>query len=223
MGTELHIDLNGIFTLEMHGEKIYLELPNLRNTGILSSSRKIYFKDSMVVADPSSQLRSVVHFGHHENIDFVDGFITEIPDNMDVHQLIRNNLKRSWKKRKDLKKLILDDLSYYCEKITLKKFSKTLQKGKLKHLSIISQIEGAWTDQLMIDGQVGWTKKIKRFAPQLEKDPIPSDFRFREDLLWMIHGNISHAQRWKLRLEGAYRRERKTREKLNEKRMQKYW
>jgi hypothetical protein len=207
----------------MHGEKIYMELPILRNTGILSSSRKIYIKDTLVFADPASKLRSIVHFGHEENIDVVDGFITEIPDNMNVHELIQNNLKRPWKKRKELKKLILEDLTHYCEKITLRKFSKTLQKGKLKHLSIISEIKGAWTDQLMIDGQVGWTKQIKRFAPQLEKDPIPSDFRFREDILWMVHGNIGHAQRWKLRLEAAYRKERKTREKLNEKRQAKGW
>lgn len=191
----------------------------MRNTGILSSSRKIYIKDTLVVADPASRLRGVVHFGHEENLDFVDGFITQIPEDLDVHALVRSNLKKPWKKRKDLKKLVLEDLSYYCEKVTLRKFTKTLSKGKLKHLSIISEIKGAWTDQLTIDGETGWSKEVKRYAFQLDKDPIPSDFRFREDLLWMIHGNIAHAQAWKLRLEAAYRRERKAREKLNEKRM----
>ena len=191
----------------------------MRNTGILSSSRKIYIKDTLVVADPASRLRGVVHFGHEENLDFVDGFITQIPEDLDVHALVRSNLKKPWKKRKDLKKLVLEDLSYYCEKVTLRKFTKTLSKGKLKHLSIISEIKGAWTDQLTIDGETGWSKEVKRYAFQLDKDPIPSDFRCREDLLWMSHGNIAHAQAWKLRLEAAYRRERKAREKLNEKRM----
>jgi hypothetical protein len=218
LGTELHIDLNGIFTLEIHNEKFFIELPNLRNTGILSSSRKVYIKDALVIVDPQSRLRSAIHFGHKYMVDQVDGFITEIPKKLDLLFLIKKNLNRPLKKRKGLKELAMSDLSLVCSKLTLDNFKKVVNKKKIKNTSLLSYIEGSWVDGIAINDQVTWTNKIPRYAFLLMKDPIPSDFRFREDLLWMRYGNIVNAQKWKLRLEAGYRRERKIREKLNKKR-----
>lgn len=169
----------------------------------------------MVIADPASGLRAVVHFGHKDAIDQIDGFITEIPEDMDIMARYRNNLKLPMKKRKGLKELALSDLLPLCSKVTLPNFKKLIEKQKVKNLSLLGEIGGSWTNELVVDGRIEWNKSVKRFAYLLVKDPLPSDFRFREDLLWLRYGHILHAQKWKLRLEAGYRKERKTREKLN--------
>jgi hypothetical protein len=214
----LHIDLNGIFTLEIHGEKIFIELPNLRNSGILSSSRKVYIRDALVIADPHSRLRCGVHFGHKSYYDEVDGFITEIPPSIDLLFLIKKNLQRPLKKRKGLRELVMSDLSLICNKLSLANFKKAVHKGKVKDGNLVGFIEGSWVDGVTIDGREMWNPDVARFAFLLVKDPLPSDFRFREDMLWLRLGNIANAQKWKLRLEASYRRERKVREKINKKR-----
>lgn len=169
----------------------------------------------MVIADPTSKLRAVVHFGHKEAVDQIDGFITEIPEDMDVLSKFRNNLKMPLKKRKGLRDLALADLNALVNKPTLSNFKKIVEKKKIKGLNLLAEIGGSWTNELFIDGRPQWNKKVKKFAYLLVKDPIPSDFRFREDILWLRYGQIPHAQKWKLRLEAAHRKERKTREKLN--------
>ena len=198
----------------MHGEKIYLELANLINTGIVYSKQKVYIKDTILIVDPSSGLRSVVSFGRGDTLDLINGFITEIPGDMNIEEIVTNNFDRPLKKRKNLRDLVLVDLKEKMKKITLENFRKVINKNKLKNLSMISEITGAWTDNLIIDKKIMWNKEIKGYKFQMVKDPLPSDFRFREDLLWLRHGNITNAQKWKIRLEGVFRDERKRRNKL---------
>lgn len=49
---------------------------------------------------------------------------------------------------------------------------------------------------------------------------LPSDWRYREDLLWLKYGFMAIAAKWKLRLEVQQRKDRKHRqdvEKLRKK------
>ena len=41
--------------------------------------------------------------------------------------------------------------------------------------------------------------------------PLPSDWRFREDLIWLHYGDMAKSEKWKLRLEAEQRRHRKLR------------
>lgn len=208
------MNFNGIFTLELQGEKIYLELPNLINTGIIYSKQKVYVKDIMMVVDPSSGLRSVISFGRGDTLDQINGFITEIPEEMDVNNLIKTNFEQPIKKRKNLIDFCLNDLKPKMKKINLQNFRKLIKKNKVKNLSIVSEISGSWTDNIIMDKTSMWNNKFKGHSFHLIKDPIPSDFRFREDLLWLRHGNVVNAQKWKIRLEAVFRDERKRRNKL---------
>ena len=201
----------------MHGEKIYLELANLINTGIVYSKQKVYIKDTMLIVDPSSGLRSVVSFGRGETLDLIDGFITENPNDLDIEEVLRENLQKPLKKRKNLRDLVLNDLKDKMKKINLENFRKVIKKNKIKNLSMISEISGAWTDNLIIDKRNMWNNQVKGYTFQMIKDPLPSDFRFREDLLWLRHGNMANAQKWKVRLEGVFRDERKRRNKIKAK------
>lgn len=45
------------------------------------------------------------------------------------------------------------------------------------------------------------------------QNPLPSDIRFREDLMWLFYGNEEYAQKWKVKLEKQQRDDRKLRVK----------
>lgn len=48
----------------------------------------------------------------------------------------------------------------------------------------------------------------------MKMDVLPSDWRFREDLLWIAYNKKDYADEWKEELENAFRRDRKKREKF---------
>ena len=39
-------------------------------------------------------------------------------------------------------------------------------------------------------------------------DVLPSDWRFREDLIWLVYSNKQNANEWKIALENYFREER---------------
>jgi len=76
----------------------------------------------------------------------------------------------------------------------------------------LSNISGCWLSELSFDDNKYW--EIDSYTPSRQvavKNPIPSDYRFREDLIWLYRGNQDFAQRWKIRLEEQQRHERKLR------------
>lgn len=76
----------------------------------------------------------------------------------------------------------------------------------------ICDIEGSWLEGLSFDGVREWDANIHR--PVFHKfgiNPLPSDWRYREDLVWLGKGNSEIAQRWKHRIENRQRDDRKLR------------
>ena len=70
----------------------------------------------------------------------------------------------------------------------------------------VAKIEGSWLRQLKIDGKVYWDIdefKPLRQIPMTSKNQfiVPSDWRFREDLIWLKYDNIPIAHNWKVRME----------------------
>jgi len=62
--------------------------------------------------------------------------------------------------------------------------------------------------------------QIEKFAPLWHlpiKVVLPSDFRYREDLIWVLHGNNKSAEEWKSKLEHRQRTERGVREEVMKK------
>jgi len=50
------------------------------------------------------------------------------------------------------------------------------------------------------------------------KKSLPSDHRYREDLIWLFYENEKYAQEWKTKLEVQQRKEKKNRKTAENKR-----
>mmetsp|Transcript_7275 Transcript_7275/g.10110 ORF Transcript_7275/g.10110 Transcript_7275/m.10110 type:complete len:150 (-) Transcript_7275:32-481(-) len=89
------------------------------------------------------------------------------------------------------------------------------QKDKVKDLS---KIFGLYLEFVEIDGQKLWdiTKDMpEQYIPV--NNPLPSDCRFREDLIYVKHNDFKIAENWKLKLEERQRAERKMRQEFAKK------
>ena len=66
----------------------------------------------------------------------------------------------------------------------------------------LARIEGNWTQTLHIGGAEYWNVAKSAQALSLPvAAPLPSDSRYREDLVWLKRGNVEYAQGWKEVLE----------------------
>lgn len=82
----------------------------------------------------------------------------------------------------------------------------------------ICDIQGSWLRWLKIDGKKYWDidEEIpERFKPCLE-NIAPSDWRYREDLIWLKYDHMKIAAQWKLRMEEQQRHDRRLRLKQKE-------
>lgn len=72
------------------------------------------------------------------------------------------------------------------------------------------KIEGTWMGSLEFDGVKYWSFKDKLtvFKPVPIDNPLPSDSRYRQDLVELSKGEIDSAQEWKNKLEAKQRREK---------------
>jgi Oxysterol-binding protein len=91
-------------------------------------------------------------------------------------------------------------------------------KGKDKNHEL-SKGEGNIFEWLEFDGVEYWSldsNPVERPSPVA--NPLPSDFRFREDLIWLQYENKEMAQEWKYKLEEIQRYERSMRQEAEKKR-----
>ena len=66
----------------------------------------------------------------------------------------------------------------------------------------IADISGSWMKDLYIDGKKYWD--VNDHFPdryKAQKVALPSDCRFREDMIWLRRRNEKIADAWKVRLE----------------------
>ena len=75
-----------------------------------------------------------------------------------------------------------------------------------------SRIEGSWLGCIVFDGQQYWAfDQGAKFAAIPIDNPLPSDCRYREDLVHLKKGDMEGAQAWKQKLEEKQRRDAKLR------------
>ena len=73
----------------------------------------------------------------------------------------------------------------------------------------IASLEGSWMEELKVNGETVW--RMDEELPlrhEVARQPLPSDWRYREDLIWLMRGNQKVAQAWKSRLEQRQRDDR---------------
>ena len=78
---------------------------------------------------------------------------------------------------------------------------------------LVSKISGSWMGCVLFDEKRYWSikDKLPKFALVPSEDPLPSDSRFREDILNLRSGDIDVAADWKSKLEEKQRSEAKIR------------
>ena len=94
-----------------------------------------------------------------------------------------------------------------------------LQKKEPQKLSEIKDIQqeictvsGSYLERLVIGDKEYWhIDKVKPMKPIPVANPLPSDPRYRDDLIWMFRGHQEYASIWKSHLENQQRHERKLR------------
>ena len=124
-------------------------------------------------------------------------------------------------------------MEYQFEKDYKFDYDKEKQFGKgfkEKGFKILSKITGSWLKEVRFDGRKYWD--IDNDHPcwvRPVKKCLPSDGRFREDLIWLFHSFNSGktdkekleyenlAQDWKYLLEQVQREEREIKAKSNKK------
>jgi len=83
---------------------------------------------------------------------------------------------------------------------------------------IVAELNGSWTEKLTIGNEEIWN--VEKHRPTWAvpvKYPLPSDSRFREDLIWNKYGNLGYADEWKTKLENILDKEEAARAKLKKK------
>lgn len=66
---------------------------------------------------------------------------------------------------------------------------------------MISEISGSWLKSICFDDKEYWNNLQPCYKMQMCLDVLPSDWRFREDLIWLLYGGNENASNWKEALE----------------------
>lgn len=138
-----------------------------------------------------------------------------------------------WRKTESGRKDEFMGVIYNCEPIINPKASAKALYGKsatditdLKQIKDmvgkpLLEIEGSWLRSLNIGGKKYWDidgDLPLRQTPTLGNSVLPSDWRYREDLLWLKYDYMKIAQKWKFRMEEQQRHDRRLRLKRKEER-----
>jgi hypothetical protein len=198
LGTKMSFLTKGEVNLEylQLGEKITYIFPTVRMLKITSEEgRSTYWYNSMVFIDIKNKLKGIIRLGYNWNcIQEIEGFIIEFdyPENY--------------------------KLDYYKEQTFGNKFNGNDQRYK-----IIAKCKGSWVSHLQFEDDDKKIWDIDVDVPSWIKpvrDPIPSDGRYREDLMWLYRSfhyakneeerlkYEAYAQDFKLTLEKLQREER---------------
>jgi hypothetical protein len=87
------------------------------------------------------------------------------------------------------------------------------EKMKKKHsIEVYAKLEGNWTETFSIDDEKVWEySKSKPLKLGYINNPLPSDGRFRTDLIALLNHDFSRAQDEKDKIENIQRNDRKLR------------
>lgn len=137
-----------------------------------------------------------------------------------------------WRKTESGRKDDFTGVLYKCEPIVDPVAAGKILYGKnateitdLKQIKDMTQkicdIEGSWLRSLRIGDKKYWdidSDLPMRQQPMVDGVVLPSDWRYREDLIWLKYNYMLIAQKWKFRMEEQQRHDRRLRLKRREER-----
>lgn len=204
--------LRGPTTIEFNdgGSKIIFNAPDFKLGGTVMGDRTVECTSSLIFCDIQNNLKSVVIMNTYRT----EGMIS----------------KKVFGSKVGVEGIIYECPN--CAKAVPKFGAKQELPEKLKDVKeakkIISKIDGSWLSQLDFDGKTYWDINEcvpSRQTPLINNSPeteimgqvLPSDWRYREDLIWLKYGFMEIAANWKLKLEIQQRKDRKNRQERLEK------
>ena len=183
-------------------ESIIYILPQAKILNAISEEdRSAYYISVMIFYDIKNNLKGVIQFGKDKKcIHKIKGIIFDYKF---------NNSKIDYEKdREKMNKLDLDNLD--------------------KKYNIKAKLSGSWLKEVIIDNEKFWDIDVDiPFWIKPVQKCLPSDCRFREDLIWLFRSfycsknederlKYEHlAQEWKLIIEKLQRDEREHKAKMN--------
>ncbi len=173
------------------GESIKYCLPGVKLTGLIMGTRMAYYVGHMKFEDPKHNLKAVVFM----DSGYTGGIFSS---------------RKKGSKRDDFEGLI------YRTKAAPHKKKKSIKKpSDLNDVAeMLLPIKGSWLNNVRIGTEEYWN--INQSHPGklwYVGTPLPSDWRYREDLLWLRKSNMPRADLWKVELEVQQRHDRELREK----------
>jgi len=183
----------------LDGHKIRFHYPLVKVGGMLFGDRAVRFSGLMLVYDNKNHYKAIIKMNSEKASGITSMFKSATKTDRFRGQIYKYDPNIPIKKKGG-------------------KEAEDEEHEKMKDLvKELHTIEGSWLENLYIDGQEFWNvDKHKPSAHMFINDPLPSDARNREDLLWLKHGNEDYAQAWKLKLELQQRYERGLRAKSTE-------
>ena len=191
---ELKMSQEGPSIVEFNkDEKIEFNLPGSKLCGLMAGDRLMKWNGLMKFVDKRNNLKAIIKIGSQKKVAGGGLFSKKRSDLLEgkIYTMKKDFVEKKIKNKKDKEK---EDM----------KFLDMDQE--------IGNIEGSWLDNLVIGGEEVWNlNKIMPIRQVPEENPLPSDSRFREDLIFVKYNDIKMADKWKVKLEERQRFEKKLR------------
>lgn len=198
--TRLTIYNEGWNIIDFHdGGQLRFFFPPVALGGVLVGNRTVHLTGTAVALDPVNLLKGVIRMNDKKKGGFFANLISGTRYNVFSGEIYRFNPTEH-------EKLTGSDW------LAMTKAMEALP-DKVESLATIS---GEPFEKLVVGDEPVWDiHRDAKHARQQKyaENPLPSDLRFREDLIWLSYGNEKYAQEWKLRLEEQQRYEKKLRTK----------
>ena len=220
-GSEMYINQKGPINVRFPelDECITYHIPCVKAVNATcENGRALLYFGNQVFVDKKNNLKAVIQFNFNKNkFHEVKGCTMKYDFSPDY----KYTFEREWDYGMNLE--IPQNGNY-------RRKSTKSQKFKKENYIVLENINGSWLEKLVIGGKVTWdvNEQIPEYIRPV-KHSIPSDGRYREDLIWLyrsfygaknqeeeeIYRHIS--MEWKVMMEEFNRWERKNRSNYKEK------
>ena len=181
-GGEIIFHMKGVVQIGLKGERFSYNFPKVINKGMIAGSKRMNMEGTVFFYYFDKNYKAYVDFGK--------------PDKNELSGMI----------------CISDNVLSKIPNVMGSNIFKDVKKIKQSDDQIMSKISGCWFRQILFDGKEYWNSTQKSYSLHVNENVLPSDYRFREDLIWHINGNLEQALQWKYKLEEVQRRHQKRRE-----------
>lgn len=182
----------GIIHVRVKEHHFYYTMPIVWSKGLMYGKNVFGFDHYFYFHFPGQKMKAWVKVNSNGRADLLDGCILDSKENLiKNYDKFASNIFPGMKPKKT---------------------------DPAKQLALIS---GAFTERIMIDDIESWNCDQLAYKMKMCEDVLPSDWRFREDLIWYLNGDIVMAENWKVKLEEVQREFKKLKDSGDKVRLKK--